>query len=291
VSPEEVQGRAFFQRVLESVGETIHSATFAFLAVQNKTFRVIGSGVLFAISDRRFAFSAAHVLDDVNACFEHSLPVFISPGMKSTALIPIRGGNYFIRPKLPRSRDRRDDPLDVGFVEWTKENGDEIAKTRRFLHLFQLEPHDRGHRDSAYLVYGYPDAAVETNHEEQTVSYEPLNYITHAYRGARGELPRPVPEFEIVLDFLPSRSTNGPDGSPSPLYPPHGISGCGIWRIVEGGTKRDQWKPSMVKLVGIEHTWNHQVEVFRGTRIAYLVGMVMRRYPELQSQLSLVVTE
>jgi len=57
------------------------------------------------------------------------------------------------------------------------------------------------------------------------------------------------------------------------------------------GTDRNRWSPSMVKLVGIEHTWNKEVEVFRGTRIGYLVGLVMRRYPEHHSQLTLAVAE
>jgi hypothetical protein len=193
MSPQEAQGRAFFQRVLELAGETIHSATFAFFAIQDGHFRVVGSGVLFEIGDRRLAFSAAHVLDEVNECFRHNLPVCISPGRDSEPIIPVRGGNVFISTKPPPSGDRRDDPLDIGMVEWTKENGVEIAKMRRFLHLHQLDLDDRGDSDSSYLVYGYPDAAVETLPKDRTVSYEPLNYITHIYRGGRGELPKAAP--------------------------------------------------------------------------------------------------
>jgi len=121
----------------------------------------------------RLAFSAAHVFDDISACFRNNVPVCINPGLGSTKFIPVRQGNTFISTKMPPSGDRRDDPLDIGMVEWTKDDGAEIAKTRRFLHLFQLDPNEPERAGNAYLVYGYPAAAAESLSEQQIVTYEP----------------------------------------------------------------------------------------------------------------------
>ena len=85
----------------------------------------------------------------------------------------------------------------------------------------------------------------------------------------------------IALDFDPA-TIRDDDGRPA--VPPHpaGMSGCGIWRLVEAGTDMNRWKLDDLKLVAINHTLKPTEKVLVGTRIRYALQMIYRNHMDLR---------
>ena len=70
------------------------------------------------------------------------------------------------------------------------------------------------------------------------------------------------------------------------LPDPRGISGCGIWRLHQAGEDAAGWSLGRVKLVAIEHRYNADLHVLRGTRIRYVNRILHDCFPELRPEMN-----
>jgi len=69
------------------------------------------------------------------------------------------------------------------------------------------------------------------------------------------------------------------DGEEMPFPDPWGMSGGGVWRLTDlTRLTRDTFRPSIVA-IAIEYHKSHQVLV--GTKIAFVLEAVRKKYPEL----------
>jgi hypothetical protein len=92
----------------------------------------------------------------------------------------------------------------------------------------------------------------------------------------------------IALDF--DSTTIRDDAGNSAIPPrPDGMSGCGIWRLVEAGTDDRSWKPDNIKLTAIQHTLMPEQSVLTGTRICYALQMIYRNHVDLRPMMEMHV--
>lgn len=273
-SPEQI--RQFIKRMHQECMVQIHRSIVPFYAEQNGEPKQCGTGVLLQIADKHFVLTAAHVLD---LRHRHNLPLGISNGVGGHSLIPFQQ-IPITASAIPESGDRNDDCFDIGVGELPQSIVEELRLGKQFLHLRDIDPYDKQERTSWYFLLGFPSAANPTNVQARVVSYHGFAYGCQLYSGDRGELPRFNRDVEIALDFGHLRKKDE-DGNPIEAPPPRGLSGCGIWRLAEPGVSIASWNSGEKRLVGIQHTWNKDLQVLRGTRINYVFRLIRRKYPEL----------
>lgn len=276
---------AAMNRASQQAIEHLTTCTVPFIAEQEGKFWGVGSGVLFEIGERPFILTASHVFTKLQEVQRAHLPIFMStakPGVPFVRLDQV-AGYYSINPK---DSGHPEDPLDVAMMILSRQAADALRGRMHFLHMPELDLDDGLGREGQYLTFGYPHSLLNQRDEERRVVYSPLHLISRVYAGGRGALPNHHPEVEVVVDFLPDAAKDS-EGRPVALPAPHGASGCGIWRIVRADDDYERWHPSMLRLVGIEHTWNRQAHVLRGTRIRYVIAEMARRYEDIRPILEL----
>ncbi len=233
--------------------------------------------MLFEIGNRSFVITASHVFTVLQEAMRSGLPVLIpssKPGVRFLRLDQV-GGYFSVKPK----DSSHPDPLDVALLELSQPMADALREHMHFLHMPELDMEDTPSRESQYLTFGYPHRLLDQQDGQQQLFYTPLHLISRIYSCDRGALPNYNPEFEIAVDFVPEASRDSA-GRPIALPNPKGASGCGIWRIVRQDKDYDDWDSSMLRLVGIEHTWNYEAHVLRGTRIGYAIAEMAHRYED-----------
>jgi len=285
-SEDQARRLAFQRRLAEAVFDKLGSCTFPFYALENENYELYGSGVLLSIGQKHFGITAAHVLDEIGRCFEQGFSVLVPPGKYGEKLLRLgKFGTY--RTPVPKEGGRRNDYFDIGIIDFPPETADTLSKTRRFLTITDLDPWETLRPTSGYLVFGYPTEGSKPDHDTKSMIYEPMPYLTRLYDGDYGKLTGFQNDVEIVVKFDPERSSDQ-DGTPSGRLQPPGVSGGGLWRVVEDVAESDQWEPQMVKLVGIGHTWSESVGVIRGTHIRVVTDAIFHHFPELRPAMKLV---
>ena len=233
-----------------------------------------GSGVLLQIVDMHFPLSAAHVIDFASI---HKVPYILSPAVQGEEPIPLHRVRSGTSP-IPRTRDekdpdmREDDPLDVGFIELSSEIVSRLLPVRRFANLRQVDVDDRLRR-GCYLILGYSIKLSATDELRQKVYSEPLRYLTELHDDPQDQFD---PSFEVRLKYPEKGIT--PKGADLYLPNPKGMSGCGIWRIADM-KPAVQWSKDDVKLVAIDHMWHGTRRFVHGTRIRYLLYLILPGLP------------
>ncbi len=248
---------------------------------------LFGSGVLFEIADHQFLITAAHVTDDAARLAKAHYPVFIHSGAPKAAFVPL--GTYRRLSSVQRGLGRDDDPFDLSVARLSPEVAGGMVPHRRFLHLPSLDLFDQQRPESRYAVFGYPKESCTSEEEGQRIGYQPMLYGTKVTQRDLGELRPPRnPEVDYFLDFSRQFGVRV-DGEPGAPADPHGMSGCGIWRLILDQAEVGQWSAQDVKLVGIQHGWGERRHFFRGTRVFFAIQMILKTYPELKgpAQISL----
>jgi hypothetical protein len=255
---------------------SIFDSTTAFYAVQNGELKQCGSATLLELGDKNFILTAAHTFDALTAL---NLPTFVTNSVHGAKLIPFNKVGI-CRPNTKDPFHRTDDPFDICVGDLPAEIVNELKKGKRFLHLNQLDPFERVNVHSWYCALGYPTEMNQSDYRKRALSYA-CTYNTFLYRGERGLPERFDHSVEILLDFHEDRNTND-DGTKGPLTDPHGMSGCGIWRLAQGGCVMEAWKPEDIRLVGIQHGWDTVHHVLRGTRVGFAIQMIYKSHADLR---------
>ena len=217
-----------------------------------------GSGVLVKIGERIFVFSAAHVIEgdiDINL-----------------GIIPHQS-RFSILTKWS------DQETDIGFLEL---NPSEVQ-----LRLSEVSaPYAVGmkkaqaipSKQTTLALCGFPSGeASETNRGREI----PATYITVAilaFEHWPDDLKtRYDPKKTFVIPYGDKWGGSFVDGNKRPREPisPFGISGCGLWYY--DPTTENSEKP-MYALVGIQHSYNRQLQVLIGTLMDPLIERVSQHY-------------
>jgi hypothetical protein len=269
--------KAFMTKTSRDCRAGCDSATMPFYTMQNNKGIQCGSGVLLQVGEKHFIVTAAHTFDILTKA---DLGVGITNGVINDKLIELN--NITVRTSQTTDPiDREDDPFDIAVLELPGDVGVEVSRGKRFLHLNELDPFDRQDPRSWYMVFGYPTAWNPSDDEGKRVHSTACSLNTFLYCGERGKLPRECPVTEILMDFKKEHCIPDKEGDPDPPNP-NGMSGCGIWRLAHAGIETTRWKPGDARLVGIEHTWNKDFHVLRGTRISCALQLIYRHHKDLR---------
>jgi hypothetical protein len=287
-SPEDKQARLNF---LREHGPELHrylaGCTIPFYARNDAQAELFGTAVLLQVADTHFAISAAHVFDKACRLTENAVPVYVATNNQKKSLLPVDG--WTAHTTLPVSgKDRDNDPLDVGLMVIPQAAAEILDEGRTFVRLGICELRQPLIPEARYVVYGYPTMGSTVIPAERAISYGPQPYVTTLYKGQRGELPTASEShryLEINVDFVPDRTTDH-HGNPSTILHPGGMSGGAIWRLYSHPREMAGWSLGNVKLVGIEHTYNRQIGVLRGTQIGCVLGLIHKSFPELRPSLN-----
>jgi hypothetical protein len=271
-SPDEGT-RNFVQRIGLEARERLIEWTVPFYAMQFGDMKQCGTGVLLEIGDRQFILTAAHTFDELKAA-ELTLEIITDNSGGPRGTITRRSS----ATKDPI--DRSDDPFDISVLELSPDMKEKLGG-KRFLHLSDVDPWDKRDPRSCYMVLGFPTVENPSDNAARKVSGRAMAFTTFIYLDERGEVPCLDREVQYLLDFG-SENTIDDAGKLGAPTAPHGMSGCGIWRLAGAGCSMDRWRFDDVKLVGIQHGRNKDLQVLRGTRIRYALQLIYRNHEKLQ---------
>lgn len=271
------QTKAFMVDSRLACQSLVYSSSIPLITAGNGDAAHLGSGMLLRIKDKHFLLTVAHVFDTAKAAgFRVLLP--LNDGSEPSVDV------YEINLRTSVTNDpghRRDDLYDIAIGELSNAQAARIGRHWRFLTLGELDPFDRQHRESWYLVFGYPE---EVNLFDQETASFPGNIVacgTFLYRGNRGPLARYDRFANIAVDF-DARTMLADSGAPARLPYAAGMSGCGIFRIAEAGCSMDLWRPEDLRLVAIDNMLDEDTLTLRATRIRNYLQLIYWGHPDLQ---------
>ena len=269
--------RQFMDRTSLECRARISVVTIPLYTKQYGITLLCGSGVLLQIAEKYFIVSAGHTFDARRML---DLPLWVTDGVVGNSLLPL--GQVLIRSSVTAvAYDRTDEPFDTAVCELSSETASKIAVQKRFLRLIDVDPWDQQEPRSWYMVYGYPTKLSPADEQSQSINANAVALATFLYCDERGPLVNYDKEVGIAIDF-DSTTTQDDDGNPAVPPYPSGISGCGIWRLVEAGTDARRWTVDDVKHVAIDHTLKTGQKVLVGTRIRYALQMIYRNHVDLR---------
>lgn len=273
---------AFRNRIANEATPRIAGCTVPLFGLQDGAPIQNGSGILFAIAEKHFLFSAAHVLD---YCTIHRFPYFIGAardGERPIALsgLPVHCSSVPTTRSETDAHMRDDDPLDIGVCELTQEVVNRMAPDRLFLRTQDLASPRQ--QQGIYLVTGYPFVWSELDRDAKTVYSEAFRHISQLHRGV-------IEDRDMDRDILLSYPTAGedPTGATVEMPLPDGLSGCGIWRLAVPDRPVEHWNVEDVKLVAIEHRWRSKNRYLVGTSVMYALRIIYENYEKLRPAMKL----
>ena len=241
------------------------------------------SGVLLQVEGTRFLVTAAHVSDEF-FCERWKQIFFATPSEDD--LIPVITVRY-CRSKKQTDSNREDDPLDLAVLELRPDIADKLAASMRFVTLSELELDPDKLEDGRYLVIGYPAFRAEKDEMDQTIVAQVLPYFTGLYDMDRDPAPNISLADHIVLDVNRMDEAEGA-GDRLDLDETHGISGGGMWRILDEDQPIESLDWRQAKLVAIITDRSvpevmGPVQFLRGTKIKRAINFIYEGWPQLRS--------
>lgn len=235
---------------------------------------VTGTGTLLRIADEHFLITAAHVVDPVKRDKE---PLLMAPRGESKGLIDL-GREFFMLTEGPKNRpDHSDDSYDVAAVSLSTDNVKKI-RSEFFITLDKTEPNIRTKPGTIYTTMGYPEVDSNPDIYSHVITSKPQSVTTVAYHGQRGPIADFDSKVHLALDF---RANNVMDGSGISKVLPgqEGMSGSAIFRVCTIEELKSGWNQDFIRLVGILHRYNRKLGVYIGTRLGYVLQLIVKYRP------------
>ncbi len=276
MSPEELNGFA-----LQHTSE-IARTTVALFRHASGDADHYGSGVLLQVEGTRFLVTAAHVSDEF-FCERWRQIFFGTPNEDD--VIPVITVRY-CRSKKQTDPNREDDPLDLAVLELRQDIADRLAPFMRFATLSDLELDPVKLKDGRYMVIGYPEFRAAKDEMDQTIVAQVLPYFTGLYDMERVPAPNFSPADHIVLDVNRMDEADGA-GDRLDLDQTHGISGGGMWRILDEDQPIESLDWRQARLVAIMTDRSvpevmGPVQYLRGTKIKRVINFIYEGWPDLR---------
>ena len=227
------------------------------------------TGVLFRVGESHFLITAAHKLVDIHGL---NIPLFLPPSQQDASPISLSG-------RMLYTKDRR---VDIAVWELPQSIVEQLLPTRTFLGMMDVDLQSHSPKE-LYLILGYPSSCTEITAE--AVRPTVLKYVAYIYSGDTDGLENFDPSLHILLQH----DRDGRDATGQPLLSPtiQGMSGCGIWRLLELKPAWNQtWKRSDAKLVAIQNRYIHD-QYCKGTWVKYAIRLIGDNFPQLRPALQL----
>ena len=277
VPPQHREARDFINHMQDAGGPHIHKRT---VCIYGASYwgcpQILGSGVALDLAGKKFVATAAHVLDPA---LDNKRAVYLSPGVTGGKWVDLDTCPVH-KSQRPADKNRLNDPFDICLIALSDRAIATIGPGIKFTQSWEIDYEQPRERGAYYFVHGYPTENLRVNYWRKTVRCDALPYGSFWYEGERGHYPVPPNGDYLDLDFDPTKSIDR-DGRAVQTPSPHGISGCGIWRLSRAGARRVDWSANDIRLVAIEHRWNPTLHVLRGTLFSYVNQIVRNNYPEV----------
>jgi hypothetical protein len=237
-----------------------------------------GSGVLLKIADAAFILSAAHVL-------KHAEEMELQIG-------PMSHGSRVIRPDDAQIWIHKDlDEVDIGFVRLSEATANELSIHKSFIRMDSLDLRVSDPCSGAYTFLGFPAQYNSPNYDKKEITPLPIHYLCNPLLNAPEAHAGTSVLFQVTKNTVILSDSQNSLIEEQRIPELNGISGCGMWRLfgVEDRVNRlDQWQPSWIRLVGIEHGWVRGKWV-KGTFVRHAISLIANTYPELRTSIQLTL--
>lgn len=229
---------------------------------------VVGSCVLLAVGDRRFALTAAHVADYMIA----TGTIFIGGSEDVVEITPWNAHG------TPSDEGRDDDNLDIAFSEISDECaaalGDVVWLRPEQVSL-QTVPAGSG---LLMVASGFPVRDAELQYGTTHFDATPHAYPAAVSPAAAYEEHGFDPEANVLVDYDRFRMA----GRSGPTVRPEGMSGGALWHLPSS----DLARTDELILVGILIAWRERgCKVMVATHAVYALVMIAKVHPELRELL------
>jgi len=241
---------------------------------------MVGSGVLLKVADVGFVLSAGHVLKEMNGA------EFLFGSMSA-------GGRLISTTEHLEIRVTTDErTYDLGVVALPDVVASKlIEQKKRFLRITDLDL-VREPLDGFYSVAGYPQVTNSPDYQVKEISAEIFYYGTCLDHGT---ITDSTPGVTIALYLREEKLTRVSEekGERESVRMPilKGISGGGIWRLYadNDNDRIDSWKPTWIRLSGIEH--GVLKRSIKGTLVGYAIGFIAQNFRSLENSIRLYMPE
>jgi hypothetical protein len=263
------------QQLFQASNDLLTKATVPILKYVDDQLLLNGTGVFLKVGDSHFILTAAHVLDSY---VHHKIPLTLGPELNGGPPIVLDSGKLW-QSDFPDNADINDpdarlaDPYDNAFIALTAEHAQSLSNLRRPITLQELDLAEKP-KPGCFLFLGYPGDYARSSRTVQMASVELLRYITELDKQNDADN-----DVSVLFKYLPGSVYS--DESEVELPDPHGMSGCGVWRL-STPIPFEQWSLNDVKLVATEHEWNKQKNFIRTTPIVYTGRAIYQYFPELR---------
>ena len=218
-----------------------------------------GSGVLLQVADTKFIVTAYHVVELFQ---KEGCSAFLG-AVSTEKLVFLEGCSIRWSAKA-----------DVAILVPPPSVFAQFPPQKRFTRLPEVACGDPADTvGGAYGVLGYPSSEWRVDHEARQFTMWARPAFGVPYRNAGGHFD---PKMHVSICF--DKAAN-PD--------PNGMSGGGIWRIHQAGVPHEQWTESDIQLVGIEHTSIREADALYGSRMEYVLGLILNYDPSLRPAIEL----
>lgn len=212
-----------------------------FKKVPGKRPSLFGSGFLVSSAKSTYLVSAAHVLDDYSQLY-----YYIKPTVTSKLV------GTLIRTKLPRSRSRDDDRVDVGVLRLEGDYLPPYVDVEKYaLPVSALVPNTYPRDGKQYLLVGFPATRSKANPAAQELKSTPISYRNGSVPASR-YLELGISAQTHIAISLDLENVLLPTGSVENFPKPEGLSGSPIWLLYDEQGLNDRHQTPVIGVV-IEH--------------------------------------
>jgi hypothetical protein len=275
--------------LLRSMESSIPSAaatsSVAIVEADRPNVRHLGSGTLFAVADRRFVVTAAHVV------------------RAAQSTIGITGGsdNNFVATAGTWHLSASDgvdggDPFDVAVYAL---DDAQIARLNgcTFLRIGDVS-FESDLSGAFFLVCGFPAIwSSATSAVEDPMKLCLMQYSTFSYEGSTSALQGYEARHHLLLDAKPE-CTYDSSGMPAefktrlghPAQMPHdlqGISGCSVWIVGHLSVPCCDWRPEAARVVAVETGVFTGRAAIKATRWNAVTTLLYTAFADLRSTISI----
>lgn len=190
---------------------------------------------------------------------------------------------------MPPSNNRDDDPIDIAVFELRPETFEKLETYMRFITLADIEWREDKVKHGLYLINGFPSFRCKVDEMDERVVSQNLPFFTTVYDLSKNPSFDLKPGDNLAFEAHPPHELKGVSYGLD-VNTIDGMSGCGIWRILDEGEPFESFDWRNAKLVGIvteqsTHDPSEALPYIRGTNIVHVVSMIYYRWPALQTDI------
>lgn len=245
------------EQVLEAGKSLLRYVCPIYNVGERKAPTLLGSGVLLKIGSQHFLLTACHVLDDAEGTLYYEGPEHLE----------------VLEGMSMRSQDR-----DFAFLQLDEATALNITRYG-FLELSDLDASDQAAEGTFYLFTGYPATRSRAKHALKSIGSNPLTILCAPADKKEYVTLGKEEAFHLLVKFQRNRVT-GPDGKRQVSPDPHGMSGGGVWRVVDF-SRPDNLPAVDPKLVGLCIEQDKQAGVLVAVRISLALEAIRQSVPPL----------